>query len=147
MSAYLIMGAELAALYALFWYIFLREPDVTTNNAALIDTCQAGRAATMDCTTYSAKVASFPPPSWQNGSASKNFGKSARPNNFRQSDKNFPSLSKPECSCSISGSHRRSARLTLAGRPDDAWTHQVSPIEKLCLYVGRKLIQFSLKLR
>lgn len=142
MFAYLMIGIELAVIYAVFWYVFLREPKSNSNK----DGHQGSQINDSGFTVYGAnKASSAAQSSYCNGhQLNKDYAS--------RSQTTPPELSRiprhefgAECSCSLVSSRKRGKRLRLAWLPADTLPPGSSTVERVCHYLGRKLIQFSVK--
>lgn len=140
MFAYLFIGVELAVIYAFFWYIFLREPKSKTSKIASRDN-------------------QFPTGV---GLTAGGAPSACRPNTDNQISKHHPYRSQDdsrqlprehhhrnqsggECSCSLVSSKPRGRRLKFAWLSAESLPPGSNLVDRLCHYLGRKLIQISLK--
>ncbi|PWT95504.1 MAG: hypothetical protein C5B53_11340 [Candidatus Melainabacteria bacterium] len=142
MFAYLLIGVELAVIYAVFWFVFLREPQSNDNKAKRQkNQLEADR----EFTAYGANHFASASPCYTDDQISKHSGCHSSTAS-EEPGRSHHKRSKAECSCSlVSSSKRRARHLRLAWVPADTLPPDSNAIERLCHYLGRKLIQISLK--
>ena len=142
MFAYLIIGVELAVIYAVFWFVFLREPQSNDNK---VKRQKNQFEADREYTAYGANRFASTSPSYTDDQISKHSPCHSS-GSAEEPGRSHHKRSKAECSCSlVSSSKRRGRQLRLAWLPADALPPDSNVIERLCHYLGRKLIQISLK--
>jgi hypothetical protein len=144
MFAYLIIGVELAVIYAVFWYVFLREPKSHLNKDGSMESYS--RRSNVS-TAYGANSPFPKSQSPKSLSNQDSLNSSLRPQiHSPHISRASRSQSKTECTCSLHSCRRRGQRLQLTWLPIEALPPGSSLVERLCLNLGRKLIQFSLKI-
>jgi hypothetical protein len=142
MFAYMIIGVELAIIYAVFWYVFLREPKSNNNKVARRGSHSQDSSA---FTAYGARHRYSASQSSDRAEELSNHSSCLSQANQPEFSRENPNEAKAECSCSVVSSKRRGRHLRLAWLPADALPPTSSIVDRLCHYLGRKLIQFSLK--
>jgi hypothetical protein len=148
MFAYLIVGVELALIYAVFWYVFVRDPqpNLDLDKNAAWGGC-ARNAGTF--TAYGAQETLFGTSTSQaTGRPISKYApcdplESSHPFQVASKKSSRPH-SKTECSCSLATSRKR-AKTPFSSRKCSK-NSEGSFVERICLYLGRKLIQFSIRI-
>jgi hypothetical protein len=140
MFAYLIIGVELAVIYAFFWYIFLREPKSKNYKTA---SRESQIPEDRNLTAGGALRACRP---HTNDQISNHLSYRAQSDSRQLTrEHQHRNSSNAECSCSLVSSKKRGRRLKLAWLPADNLPPGSNFMDRVCHYLGRKLIQISLK--
>jgi hypothetical protein len=146
MFAYLIIGVELALIYAVFWYVFVRDtkPNISEStpweryprNAGNFTAYGAQETlfGTSSSPIVGGQIAKYAPCNLEDSAnAAGQSGKKAVRHH-----------AKTECSCALATSRKR-PKSALSSRKSST-ASEGSFVERICLYLGRKLIQFSIRI-
>src|SRR5215813_7258658 len=116
MFAYLLIGVELAVIYAVFWFVFLREPQSNDNK---VKRQKQQFEADRGYTAYGGKRYASASPSYTDDQISKHSSCHSS-SDSEDAEGHHHRRSKGECSCSLaSTSRRRGRQLRLAWLPAD----------------------------